>query len=76
MSEMTKSERDRFVERMLDHLYRLLLNRDMNEHDYYDAVLAFAEWEEAQLLKELESARAHLATVEAELRDQQKEPPQ
>jgi hypothetical protein len=48
---VTESEIDQRVDRMLDHLERLLLNRDMSEDDYHAAILDLIEWEEAELLK-------------------------
>ena len=48
---MTEHEIERRMDRMLDHLERLLLNRDMSEDDYHAAILDLIEWEEAELLK-------------------------
>jgi hypothetical protein len=39
------------VDRMILHLDRLLLNRDMSKEDYDAALLDLAEWEEAAVLK-------------------------
>jgi hypothetical protein len=48
---VTEQEIERRMDRMLDHLERLLLNRDMSEDDYHAAILDLIEWEEAELLK-------------------------
>jgi hypothetical protein len=43
---MTEREIHQRVDRMLLHLDRLLLNRDMSEDDYHAAVLDLSRWEE------------------------------
>jgi hypothetical protein len=48
---MTEQEIDQRVDRMLDHLERLLLNGDMSEDDYHAAIMELVEWEEEALLK-------------------------
>jgi hypothetical protein len=48
---MTEQEIDERVDRMLDHLERLLLNGDMSEDDYHAAIMELVEWEEEALLK-------------------------
>jgi branched-subunit amino acid aminotransferase/4-amino-4-deoxychorismate lyase len=48
---MTEREIAKHVDRMLDHLNRLMLNRDMSEDDYHAAILELAEWEEAEMIK-------------------------
>jgi hypothetical protein len=53
---MTEREIERRVDRMLAHLDRLLLNRDMSEDDYHAAVLDLSEWEE-KAMTELEAER-------------------
>jgi hypothetical protein len=47
MSNITREEIERFVDRMLGHLDRLLLNRDMSAADYHAAILDLNKWEEA-----------------------------
>jgi hypothetical protein len=39
------------VDRMIAHLDRLLLNRDMSEDDYHKALNDLSLWEEEQILK-------------------------
>jgi hypothetical protein len=48
---VTEQEIDQRVDRMLDHLERLLLNGDMSEDDYHAAIMELVEWEEEALLK-------------------------
>lgn len=48
---MTEREIEVRVERMLAHLDRLLLNRDMSEEDYHKAVADLASWEEEEMLR-------------------------
>jgi hypothetical protein len=48
---VTEQEIDRRVDRMLDHLERLLLNGDMSEDAYHAAIMELVEWEEEALLK-------------------------
>jgi hypothetical protein len=48
---VTEHEIDQRVDRMLDHLNRLLLNGDMSEDDYHAAIMELVEWEEEALLK-------------------------
>jgi hypothetical protein len=53
---MTEHEIQARVDRMLEHLDRLLLNRDISEDDYHAAVLDLSEWEE-KAMTELEAER-------------------
>jgi hypothetical protein len=48
---MTEREIEARVDRMLAHLDRLLLNRDMSEDDYNKAVADLASWEEEEMLR-------------------------
>ena len=41
---MTEAERERFVDRMLDHLLRLLLNGDMTQEVHERAVEDLFAW--------------------------------
>jgi hypothetical protein len=48
---VTEHEIDQRVDRMLDHLERLLLNGDMSEDAYHAAIMELVEWEEEAMLK-------------------------
>ena len=45
---MTEDQIERKVERMMDHLDRLLLSGEMNENDYDKSVKDLAQWADAQ----------------------------
>jgi hypothetical protein len=48
---MTEHEIQQRVDRMLAHLDRLLLNKDMSEADYHAAVLDLSRWEDEEMTK-------------------------
>ena len=60
---VTEHEIQQHVDRMLAHLDRLLLNRDMSEDDYHAAVLDLSEWEE-KVMTELEAERRSMTDDE------------
>jgi hypothetical protein len=50
-NSMSEREIHQRVDRMILHLDRLLLNRDMSEEDYDAALRELSEWEETAMLK-------------------------
>jgi len=48
---MTKREIQQRVDRMIQHLARLVLNGDMSAEDNHAALRDLAEWEKAEMLK-------------------------
>jgi len=51
LPEMTKREIQQRVDRMIQHLARLVLNGDMSAEDNHAALRDLAEWEKAEMLK-------------------------
>jgi hypothetical protein len=45
----SEREIEQRVDRMINHLDRLLANRDMSEEDYHKALRELCEWEEEAL---------------------------